>query len=531
MEVSILNGYKIKDKKAIRFYDTVQDMKDDTTLKEGMHVKTKGYYSLNDGGASEYHITATESLSDYQEELESGLYATLIIENIPNVKQFGAHGDNITDDTLFLQNAIDKCEKLIIPNGTYLTNGISLKSNSILISNNAILKMITNNLSAYRIIDITEKTNISIIGTLNLIGDKDTHTGDSGEWGMCMSIRGSNNIYIENVITSYAWGDGLHISDSTNIDNQYNIYINNLTCHHNRRNGLSIISGEKIRIDNIFTYSNGGTSPNGGFDIEPNVSTNKIDVSLGNVYCYDNLGISSVQCFISNAYTDNYKVNIDYLRANGPMSIINNNSKSQVNIKALNLTIPSTGRPSITLTSTGLINIGDFILDIREQTEGNIIYTENLHNCNIDNFNIIGGTYQPQFISNTDNTRLNIGYFSFNGELNTTNTNKCYIHVGSVIRRQKTLVTDNKTITPLLTDIIITEDITSISYNDIAQYDNWTFYITNNNETNDCTLSFNTREILLLDGTKSSTLSIPKDNIAKIRYDAISNIFILEYLI
>ena len=56
MEFSTLNGYKVKDKKAIRYYDTVADMKADTTLKTGMHVKTKGYYSANDGGHGEYII-------------------------------------------------------------------------------------------------------------------------------------------------------------------------------------------------------------------------------------------------------------------------------------------------------------------------------------------------------------------------------------------------------------------------------------------------------------------------------------------
>ena len=107
MEFSTLNGYKVKDKKAIRFYDTVDDMINDTTLKEGMHAKTKGYYNVNDGGASEYHITATESNSDYQEELDNGLYATLIVENKEvNVKQFGAYGDNTHDDTQAIQKAL-----------------------------------------------------------------------------------------------------------------------------------------------------------------------------------------------------------------------------------------------------------------------------------------------------------------------------------------------------------------------------------------------------------------------------------------
>ena len=79
MEFSTLNGYKVKDKKASRFYDNVESMLNDSTLKDGMHVKTKGYYSINDGGGCEYHISDIESETEYQEELNNGLYATLII--------------------------------------------------------------------------------------------------------------------------------------------------------------------------------------------------------------------------------------------------------------------------------------------------------------------------------------------------------------------------------------------------------------------------------------------------------------------
>ena len=77
-EVKVINGYKVKDEKAIRSYDTVALMKADTKLSEGQHVKTKGYYESNDGGSSEYLITDTQSESDYQENLNNGLFAEKI---------------------------------------------------------------------------------------------------------------------------------------------------------------------------------------------------------------------------------------------------------------------------------------------------------------------------------------------------------------------------------------------------------------------------------------------------------------------
>lgn len=123
MEVSILNGYKIKDKKAIRFYDTVDDMLNDDNLKEGMHVKTKGYYSVNDGGGAEYHIVSTESLTEYQEELENGLHATLIVKDYVTPEMFGAKGNGIDDDTNPFQKALNNSKK-VIANKSYLLRDI-----------------------------------------------------------------------------------------------------------------------------------------------------------------------------------------------------------------------------------------------------------------------------------------------------------------------------------------------------------------------------------------------------------------------
>jgi hypothetical protein len=53
-----------------------------------------------------------------------------IAEARPNVRQFGARGDNVTDDTAAIQGAIDACirmrKELILPHGTYVVGPLSL---------------------------------------------------------------------------------------------------------------------------------------------------------------------------------------------------------------------------------------------------------------------------------------------------------------------------------------------------------------------------------------------------------------------
>lgn len=128
MEVSNINGYDLKDKKAIRTYDSVTLMKSDLTLKQGQHAKTKGYYLVGDGGDSEYLIR-TKTNDDVEDKglihfLTNGLVAELININIVNVKQYGAKGDGTTDDTeaiqSFLDNILPLKKTVYFPNGDYL---------------------------------------------------------------------------------------------------------------------------------------------------------------------------------------------------------------------------------------------------------------------------------------------------------------------------------------------------------------------------------------------------------------------------
>jgi len=132
-----LNGYTVKDPQAVHTYDTVADLKADTKLKAGNHAKTKGYYTANDGGSSEYIIREVTN-DDVVDEMFiislpglNTLIGELVATDTLHSKQLGLKGDGTTDETdklnALFENSIEY-NKVVIDHGVYkITNTIFIK--------------------------------------------------------------------------------------------------------------------------------------------------------------------------------------------------------------------------------------------------------------------------------------------------------------------------------------------------------------------------------------------------------------------
>lgn len=336
MEFSTLNGYKVKDKKAVRYYENVELMKNDSTLKHNMYVKTKGYYTANDGGCSEYHITNTQSNSYYQEELGNGLYATLITDDNINIKKLGAYGDGEHDDTNYLEYAIQHYKTISIPSGTFLINetidinkSISIigenKSTSIikingdidgLLINNSyitienvtfnnienysksIIKMLTPSNVVSQIIKNCVFVGVSYTGNAIEFNASDSHGLMQGIIEKCTFNKFYNAIYV-NILDGWnsgtcikdcwEWGCVYGLNYSENSAGTNNAYI----CNYKGQwvNNITIglinnLKGKDCTIDNVFLWD-GGMS----LDISSSASyTNVRNITIVDKFKFNDLG-------------------------------------------------------------------------------------------------------------------------------------------------------------------------------------------------------------------------------------------------
>lgn len=172
--------------KKIKHFNSIADMKADTTLLNTYLVKTLGYYEANDGGGAEYLIREMTE-TDVEDNgsihfLSNGFVAELIVDDSVNVKQFGAKGDNKNDDTVAMQNAINKYaskKTIYVPNGTYLISHLKLKKQVKFIGEaktETILKSVANNTNTSLIYGEDLEFQHSVIAKLTIDGNKNNNT-------------------------------------------------------------------------------------------------------------------------------------------------------------------------------------------------------------------------------------------------------------------------------------------------------------------------------------------------------------------
>ncbi|AYL98431.1 right-handed parallel beta-helix repeat-containing protein [Mucilaginibacter celer] len=197
--------------------------------------------------------------------------------------------DGSVDYTAYLQQALNSHPKVAMPNFAVMVNDAGLTLNSgqtVVFKDSSKLILKPSAPGTYEIIRIHNVENVTVYSAV-ILGDKTTHTGTDGQWGMGIAIRASKNITIINPKVYRCWGDGIYVGGLKNVPSQ-NVNIVNPLLDDNRRNGISVTSANQLSITGGVIANSNGQMPQSGIDIEPNRPTDVIDhINISDVVTYN----------------------------------------------------------------------------------------------------------------------------------------------------------------------------------------------------------------------------------------------------
>jgi hypothetical protein len=306
-------------------FDTIDDLKH-FSAPPLQYATVLGYYTKGDGGGGNFMWDAASTLPDnggtiiQPTGVTTGRWIRIMEECCISIKIFGAKGDGLTEDTPFIQAALDAVAAMgggaiKFPKGQYLVtptdslfNMITIGANTaISLDTGAVIQVGATNRELYRIFYINGVTNVKINGGV-MIGDRENHTGTTGESGLLVAITNSKDVSVSDMILYNSWGDGLYVGGGSGQESE-RITLSNLNIHNNRRNGISIVACKVANLDNINSYLQNGTNPESGIDLEPNPDCVVEDINISNINTYNNNGpgfvSSATRVTLSNLHAYN----------------------------------------------------------------------------------------------------------------------------------------------------------------------------------------------------------------------------------
>lgn len=184
---------------------------------------------------------------------------------------------SVLDNTPKIQSVLNAFPfyNVISTKGIYMIDAVSggvdiVSGTRLIFEEGAEYHAIPNSADRYAVLRLNDPTDVKIINP-NIKGDRDDHTGTSGEFGHGIDIWGATDWEIINPKIRDMWGDGIYIGQKNlTTGSPRNGRIIKPRCSNCRRQGISLIASDGLYMEDVILEDINGTSPQSGMDIEPN---------------------------------------------------------------------------------------------------------------------------------------------------------------------------------------------------------------------------------------------------------------------
>lgn len=304
-------------------------IKDTVNLENRVCIVPQGITLVFKGGCIKNGALVGDNTKLKSEEACFNRVRMLGTWNVPIIKSslfVDLNYDNSLKDVVALSNPNIR-NKIIVDSGDYQVSAYKAGDICVLLNSqtdfilNGTIRQSPNDFTKYQIIQ-AEGENIKIRGKGTIIGDKHTHTGKNGEWGMGIKINHAHHVLIKDLTIKDCWGDCIYVGgESTDVK------IERCILDHGRRQGVSITSANNVTIRNCDITNVSGTNPEYAIDIEPNKGGFVDNVVIDKVKVDNCKGGFKVDGQAPNAYIGNVVIK---------RSVVTNTKKIPIKVQKCN---------------------------------------------------------------------------------------------------------------------------------------------------------------------------------------------------